>query len=344
MPNDIKSKTIEKNVPDICPSDALLSRWYEGDVTEDESLLIQKHLDTCKNCFDLIASLIEITSYDLTEIEDQEIENMVKMSPDEQASKIVAYYKKYNHPVSYLFEKIKDILIDKFIKLNKDLREYFIRLIEGVKIRQIIYVTTVVIICAFGGLRLLQIFNTTYPITATKKSLLKNYAIHINDVQLTGNYRSTGAGDIMSDQIKANQIDLDKAKERVYRALEHGADSSKALPVLGQIFILQKDYLKAGQTLHELDKKSSNGVGVKNDLGVLYFRQGDWANATLKFEEAIRIDENFYKAYWNLALVKEKLGKYDEATSCLNKYIALENDKDWRNAAQRKLNEIKKFK
>ena len=342
MPNDVKSNTIDKNVPEICPSDVLLSRWYEGYASKDESLFVQKHLSTCKNCFDLIATLIEISHYDLTETEDQEIENMVKMSPKDQASKIVAYYKKYNHPVSYFFEKIKDILIDKFIKLNKDLREYFIRLIEGVKIRQIIYVTTVVIICAFGGLRLLHFFNTTYLITATKKSLLKNYAIHINDVQLTGNYRSSGTGEIMSDQNKANQIDLNKAKERVYRALEHGADSSKALPVLGQIFILQKDYLKAGQTLHELDKKSNNAVGVKNDLGVLYFRQRDWTNAASEFEQAIRIDPNFYHAYWNLALVDEKLGKYDEAMSCFNKYIALENDENWRNAARRKLIEIEK--
>lgn len=51
--------------------------------------------------------------------------------------------------------------------------------------------------------------------------------------------------------------------------------------------------------------------------------EGDYEDAIREFEQAIRLTPNFSNAYYNLGMVQEKAGKFDDAIINLRKYLEL---------------------
>ena len=51
-----------------------------------------------------------------------------------------------------------------------------------------------------------------------------------------------------------------------------------------------------------------------NLAGIDRYQQGEWAEALLKFQEALQQDANFPEAHFNAALALHQLGRHEEAT------------------------------
>jgi tetratricopeptide (TPR) repeat protein len=63
-----------------------------------------------------------------------------------------------------------------------------------------------------------------------------------------------------------------------------------------------------------------------NDLGLSYLEQGSHEDAADCFLPALHYHPQFPQALYNLALVAQQRGDFDEAVACLEKAIALKPD------------------
>ncbi len=68
---------------------------------------------------------------------------------------------------------------------------------------------------------------------------------------------------------------------------------------------------------------SQKGAKARFKAGNDYFRQGDYAAAVREFQEALRLDPSYQRAYTNLGLAYKKLGDYQSALANYDKAITL---------------------
>jgi Tfp pilus assembly protein PilF len=165
--------------------------------------------------------------------------------------------------------------------------------------------------------------------------LKNNYRIYIENTRLSGGYLSTGISMLMSADDESSSY-LETARNDLLKAIHHGSKSQAAIQLLAHVYIIEKNYLKADSLLSILQ----NTASVYNDLGVLYAEQKEWGEAANQHQLALNTDSHFTEAYYNLALMKIKLGSTDDAISLLETYIRLETDTVWINAAQHILERI----
>ncbi|NUM79575.1 tetratricopeptide repeat protein [bacterium] len=70
---------------------------------------------------------------------------------------------------------------------------------------------------------------------------------------------------------------------------------------------------------------AQKGAKARFKAGNDYFKQGDYAAAVREFQEAIKLDPNYQKAYANLGLAYRKLGDFQSAVANYDKAITMPN-------------------
>jgi len=317
-----------------CISLDLLYQYLERAVTKSEAKAIEIHLNSCETCFHEMASLIRHSHSPATDSEKRAIEKIRTITVKEQVDKILEYC---GPPPVKKSTKGKSIKIIAIIK-NK-LKEFFDKWIYTRYIwRPVVtfFVLFIFIAGAFWGIRY---YNTTYKISRAGKLLLNNHRIHIEDARLSGGYSSTGISMLMAPDPKKIEY-IEQAKSKLDKAIKKDTRFLKANRLLAQVFIIEKLNSQADSVFSAMGDTVYNSAALLNDRGVLYFQQRDWKKAALHFQLALEIDKNFLEAYYNLALVKMKLGELEEAISILNIYVKSEQNGEWRDAAHRLINTI----
>ena len=127
---------------------------------------------------------------------------------------------------------------------------------------------------------------------------------------------------------------LSVSQERLDKALRHKRDSDKASLLLAQTYIIAEQFDKADSVFQQLLQSDHISATAFNDIGVLAFQQQRYTQAENYFQKSIDTEPAFLKAYYNLSLVKNELGKRDEAIKLIQHYIDTEKDDTWNAVAK----------
>lgn len=345
MPDDIKSDTIDKNIPDICPSDDLLSRWYEGDVTEDESLFVQKHLNTCKTCFDVIASLIELNSFQITTDEEREIEQKIKMTPQEQVGKILTYVEDgctftvtTNNGASEIDEE-----------LEKKIRTIILIFVAFArKWRFVISLACIVLIAAFWGRHQYMKWKSNDLTKETLLSFTNEHKINHRDIarpaggfkynELSGPDRSPEFISSLDYKSKFKDIFQD-----LNQALTLNEKNLLAHQILGTYFLfIEKEFDRAEDQYLFVFSQDSTNFSIINDLGVLYLNRGDYDKAGEMFSLALKYNPQYLEAQYNLSLFNRQQKDTLREVIELKKYLNLDSTSNWAIIAEDRIEELQR--
>jgi tetratricopeptide (TPR) repeat protein len=307
-----------------CLSDVLLLGYFEGSLSENEITTVHRHLNACPICFQVMASLVKNSISTISDAEKAEVENLITLTPDKQAARIIASVDKFQSSSLPPSGKITKVVLTKPIIT-----------IHNLGFHKVGYAFVAVMLLSAATFWGARYFNTTYKIRQAERLLRDNYQIPIEEnVRLSGGYAPTGASTPMAGNI-SDRLYLVRASELAEEAMANGSECAAAEQLLAQIGIIQGEYSRADSILGLVARRASDTAAVLNDLGVLHFKGKHWETAASYFEAAIRADPKFKEARYNLALTKSEMGATQDAISLLNEYIELEANAGWKCAALR---------
>ncbi len=153
--------------------------------------------------------------------------------------------------------------------------------------------------------------------------------------------------------LEANNIQ--KAKEAFKTSVEKDSKNIKSKKMIS--YIEQKEVVKSLDLAYEFYEKKDYASALKylnkavetfpNDPKVYYYRgltknaTGDYKGAVNDFRETVKIDRNYFVAYYNLAEALEKINKEKEALFMYEKFLGAENiDKELMKRAEQRVIEL----
>ncbi|MGH7491868.1 MAG: tetratricopeptide repeat protein [bacterium] len=255
---------------------------------------------------------------------------MLTMTPEAQVAKIISYVDEPpSQPRAALSKSMKAVITNLMRTTNNlQLRPWLISRQLGFALVAVLGLS----VSAFWGVRFCK---TTLRIMIAERILKNNYHIYMAETpRLSGGYASTGIQVLMGpEKGDAEGSYLEEARTRIAAAMASGSKAAKAMLLLAQIAIIERDYDRADSILHAIVPQPSSSAAVLNDLGVLRFERNDWDGAVRYFEAAIRADAKLKEARYNFALAKGRIGANEEAIQALNECVKIEHDEGWKNAA-----------
>lgn len=90
--------------------------------------------------------------------------------------------------------------------------------------------------------------------------------------------------------------------------------------------------------LNRIPKEARSAV-IWNDIATLNYRLGDFPQALVAVDEALRLDPTMTEAMFNRTLILHKLGRANDAAKALDSYLAVDPDSEWAADAKKKLSE-----
>ncbi len=124
--------------------------------------------------------------------------------------------------------------------------------------------------------------------------------------------------------------DLAGAIEKMEGVYEKGYRSTVHYQTLGIFYLLNNDLEKAESFIMEAMDFNSDDLSIRDNLGLLYIKQGDWERAENVYESIF--DEGspaFIEAHYNYGLVFEHKGDwenackyYQKALGCPERYLS----------------------
>lgn len=143
-----------------------------------------------------------------------------------------------------------------------------------------------------------------------------------------------------------NRLDIDKLKKEyalaraehlATKALANGDDSFDNFRIRAEIAILRDKPDAALEILDSVPPQFRMLAPYLNLLGVVRFHQRQYDTALQRFKEVLQVDNGYSKAYYNMALVYEKLGDEEKARENFEKYKSVVKDEGWIQAANEEL-------
>ncbi|MFH1073525.1 MAG: DUF2723 domain-containing protein [Candidatus Firestonebacteria bacterium] len=117
-------------------------------------------------------------------------------------------------------------------------------------------------------------------------------------------------------QLEKNNIETAKASYR--KAAEIGSVSSNIMSMLG--LALGKFSVEEALTLYKETANSTlRSPEIFNNLGVAYFRKGLYDQSLAAYEEAVKLDPNYFKSYFNIGVSYNAKGDIKKALEYFEK-------------------------
>ncbi len=309
--------------PGMCENNDLLLRYILGQTSEAENEEVYRHLNECPDCYEMVAGTVLHEYGQPTAEEAAEVETFLRTPPEARVDRMIDLYRELNPPVSGPFAR--------FFARVKWLWNHFFS--SRAPLIRWALAGLILLVSGVGAERVVFFYRTAYQIHLAENTLREEIKIPFKDTpQLTGNYESTGKGTLMSRPEETSP--LDAARTRLQTALKHDPHSLKARRLLAQLSLTEGDLVRAEKIYREAGPAAAHSAPFLNDMGVLAFRQGKWGQAAHNFQKALTVDPDFPEAYYNLALTMEKMGNLSAALDTLKRYIELETNEGWKNAAR----------
>ncbi len=137
-------------------------------------------------------------------------------------------------------------------------------------------------------------------------------------------YYNAGKSDIIDKKTDEGRIKLEKARTTLLQAVGSNAEYREgALLNLGMVYTDLGDHKGAIKTLSDVVAKEPGWVFAVNELGVAYFNDGNFKEATTQFKRAVGRDDKFAEAHYNLGRSEFKNGKINEVKKVHTKLRSL---------------------
>jgi tetratricopeptide (TPR) repeat protein len=199
--------------------------------------------------------------------------------------------------------------------------------------RRLIVATACFITILVAALFALRFYNTTYQMKLAEELLRENYRIYMEGTpRLSGGFQPTGIRTLMSND-QSGQDFIDEASQYANRALASDSSLQSAQYLKAKIMVIKSEYKSAADIFKQLEESGISSAPLYNDIGVTYFDLGKVEESVGYFQKALNKVPEFREAYYNLILAFQKLGRRTEAINLLKKYLEIEKDEGWRNAA-----------
>lgn len=183
----------------------------------------------------------------------------------------------------------------------------------------------------FSGYRY---YATTYRLNLAEETLAKNERIFYEYPKLSGEYRSSGIGQLMAGDEKPKQLTpREQARQLALKAIESGSRSYKAKQLLAHISLFDRKYLRADSILGTIAGEDADRPEIQNDLGVASLWLDKPEKAVEHFHAALAVDSDFIVAHFNLALAFERMKRKEEGLQQIDIYLESEKDDIARRAA-----------
>ena len=145
---------------------------------------------------------------------------------------------------------------------------------------------------------------------------------------------------------QVNSFELDRARQFLFNAEKEQADADSA-HALGKLYLLQKEHDKAIEYLEKAAKADTKNAQIYADLGAAYLEKGrleldagksgttrgkgleDLGRSVEYLKQALEIQPNLIEALFNLALVHQYQGLYQEAEADWRTYLEKDSTSQW---------------
>jgi tetratricopeptide (TPR) repeat protein len=310
-----------------CLTPEITYRYLEKELAEADRIKVEAHLDECSSCYESMVSLLKNSLTPLSELEKDQIRELSHTTPESQVARVLSYLKE---GPSSRREESSD---QGFWRLQQ-----FLRFPHGVATawRSPALASLALVALAVVTYQGVRYYHISQPIAQAELILQQNYRVYMKDTaRLSGGYRSSGVAALMSQKEEKTPEPSysDKALALTEEAASHGADPDKVREIEAQIYVIRHDYTKAESLYQQIGKSQQDSSALLNDQGVLCFSRGEWDKAQAYFESSLKANQQFKEAWYNLALVKANRRDTKGALSALERYLTLETDEGWRNAA-----------
>ena len=114
----------------------------------------------------------------------------------------------------------------------------------------------------------------------------------------------------------------DEAKHFYLQAVAHSPDSARGYIALGNLYLTQGSHPEAIAMLEKAVTIDSTQADAYNSLGVAYASDGQESRSENCFKQAIRIKQDFFMAYLNLANYYRRSNRLGEGRH----YLAVANE------------------
>jgi len=139
------------------------------------------------------------------------------------------------------------------------------------------------------------------------------------------------------NKIRAQGNDI---KPFFQKALEIRKNNSEVLSYAGNFYLVLGNFKKAKDLFERARALQSDNTIASNGLGIIYYAKNDIDKAIEFFLLAKQSNPKFLEARYNLALVYQKMRKYQEARKEWHSYLKMDSVSDWANNARNMLKEI----
>ena len=123
-----------------------------------------------------------------------------------------------------------------------------------------------------------------------------------------------------------------------------------ALSALGKFHLAQRQFEAAIQQFETALKSDANSTQLQNDLGVALMekawlesngnKSADFTASRTHLEQAIKLDRNALEPLFNLALLQQRQGWWEQAEESWKTYLKNDVRSSWAEEAKRYLSEI----
>lgn len=141
------------------------------------------------------------------------------------------------------------------------------------------------------------------------------------------------AADLLGPSVGQDKEKQVKVDNYLARAVDAFKESVAVKPdYASAVFDLAMAYERQGKTeeaikgVVDAQAMRPTDVGVTFQLGLLYYKLADWANAKAQFERAVSLDANYANARYFLGLVDDRLGNKNAAIEQFQKVSDLNPD------------------
>ena len=148
-------------------------------------------------------------------------------------------------------------------------------------------------------------------------------------------------------QISSPQSLLE-AQVLIKRGLEKDPNDADLLRQKAETDLLNWNYQPALDTLNHAARLQPNSFALQVDLATAYFERGEATASPADYEaglqaldDAVRLDPGNPAAWFNRAIIDERLYFYDRAVADWEQFLKLEKDQGWIDEARQRLQEIR---
>lgn len=313
-----------------CIDDETLFLYFDGQLDKKQIIKVEQHLNSCRECFDTVATLYRTNYAEMTAEEKDDIKAIMALSSDSMEIPKDTVKPETGNSKSLLKSipaRFRDFFVDLFIP--KPARPRFAPAFR----LAMILAALLILVSGYSGFQTVAI---NHQIKSSTEELRESHLISWNGVRVSGGFQGTPT---LSGVMSEDDFLYPEIESKLSKALSR-KNLAKGKHALARMYLLSNStprLAKADSILRTIDLETA---ALMNDVGVLYFKQQKWEKAEEKFRRAIEMDSTYSEAYFNLGQTKLNIEKEEQAKAFFEKCLEYEKNAGWQKAANDKINSI----